>query len=57
MLVGWKYVQSRRGVELKLFSMKESVDSNKVKLFLRNKNSENCLIIKNLPEKDYLFKE
>ena len=56
MLVGWKYVQSRCGVDLKLFSMKESVDSKKMKLFLRNKDSENCLIIKNLPEKDYLFK-
>ena len=57
MLVGWKYVQSRRGVDLKLFSMKESDDSKKMKLFLRNRNSENCLIIKNLPEKEYLFKE
>ena len=36
--------------------MKESVDSTNTKLFLRNQDSENCIVIKNLDKKDYMFK-
>ena len=31
-------------------------DSKKIKLFLRNLDSENCIVIKNLDENDYMFK-
>ena len=53
-LLGWKYLCAKYDVDNKITLHSNSGAERK--LFLRNQDDENCVIIKNLAEQDYMFK-
>lgn len=53
-LLGWKYICAKYNVDNKITL--HSTGGEERKLFLRNQDDENCVIIKNLAEQDYMFK-